>query len=551
MTEMPFLKINKQNLLRHSLMIAVLGSSLIMPCIAAADCLPKNGSAASCVADTQSIGDLKLSVGQSLPLDFSALGGISRVFPGNRAVIDVFQDPKSGDIYLRGKKVGSSDLLVWATNHKKYHAQVTVGMDTSALGLQFTSLMPDENDIHVSSLADSLVLSGSVSDASRLKQIVALAEAYVRGNSQELVADSRIFQAPENEPGKSVSVRSSVDSNGARPVSLTQSGLGANRVINLLSVRGSQQVMLEVKIAEVSKSYLDRLGVDLKGSITSGSWTYGILSGLLSGSGTAGNTLFSAVKVPGSKEISVDAQKKDELVKILAEPNIVAISGQEGSFLSGGKIFIPTGRDRDGMVTLEEKEYGVGLKFLPTVLGDGIIDLHVTPEVSELSKDGSAFTSGGVTTVLPSISTRRASTTIQLHDGESFAIAGLLKNNITEVTKRVPLLGDIPFLGTLFRSSEFQSEKTELLFVITPHLVKPTTTKTAGPVPLPTDNFKEPSQANFMLNGRMEAFSHKKENGSDKESKDGGRQENGQPVSAPSGGADSASPVKNKEGVSP
>ncbi|MDI1301018.1 MAG: type II and III secretion system protein family protein [bacterium] len=534
---MTLLKRNKRPLLRHALALAVLGSSLLAPSLAAAaDCVAKNGSAVSCAADTQSLGELNLAVGQSLPLDFSALGGISRVFPGNRTVIDVFQDPKSGDIYLRGKKVGTSDLLVWASNHKKYRAQVTVGMDTGALGSQFASLMPDEKDIHVSTMADSLVLSGSVSDATRLKQVVALAEAYVRGTTQELVTDSRVFQAPENEPGKAVSARSGNDSTGARPVSLTQSGLGANRVINLLTVRGSQQVMLEVKIAEVSKSFLDRLGVDLKGSTSSGGWTYGILSGLLSGTGTANNTLLSAVKVLGSKEISVDAQKKDELVKILAEPNIVAISGQEGSFLSGGKVFIPTGRDRDGTITLEEKEYGVGLKFLPTVLGDSIIDLHVSPEVSELSKDGSAFTAGGITTVFPSITTRRASTTVQLRDGESFAIAGLLKNNVTEVIKRFPLLGDLPLVGALFRSSEFQSEKTELLFVITPHLVR----AAAAPVPLPTDNFKAPSQTNFMLNGRLEGF----HSGKDKE-KSGDSQQNNAPAATttPPGKGGAAAPA--------
>jgi pilus assembly protein CpaC len=146
---------------------------------------------------------------------------------------------------------------------------------------------------------------------------------------------------------------------------------------------------------------------------------------------------------------------------------------------------------------LEEKEFGVGLKFTPTVLEDGLINLRVTPEVSELIQ--SDVTANG--SALPSFTTRRASTTVQLHDGQSFAIAGLIKNNVTETIRRFPILGDIPILGALFRSSSFRNDKTELIFVVTPRLVKPLLANYT----LPTDNFKEPSKAEFFLNGKLEA----------------------------------------------
>jgi pilus assembly protein CpaC len=453
------------------------------------------------VADTLNYPAISMTVGQSVPLDLSSIGAVNKVFPGNRTLIDVFQENRSGELFLRGKKVGASEVMIWGANRKRYRIPVTVTLDSAGLQAEIGRLLPQEKDVRVTGVADSIVLTGTVADAPAVKQIVAMAEAYVRSLDQELVGDAKVYEAPENETGTTVRVRGSGGANVETPVNVQTSSLGANRIINLLQVRGAQQVMLEVKIAEVSKTLLNRLGAELTGSSVDGSWTYGVVSKLLSGPAGTDNSLLTALKTNGT-EITVDAQKKDELVKVLAEPTIVAISGQEGSFLSGGKIYIPTGRDQNGTVTLEEKEYGVGLRFRPTVLSNGLVDLQVTPEVSELAKDGSAFSVGGITSVFPSITTRRASTTVQLRDGETFAIAGLLKNNVTETVKRVPLLGDIPLIGLLFRHSVFQSDKTELLFVVTPRLVKPVDTA----VKLPTDNFKEPNQFNFMLNGRMEGF---------------------------------------------
>jgi pilus assembly protein CpaC len=241
-------------------------------------------------------------------------------------------------------------------------------------------------------------------------------------------------------------------------------------VINLLKIRQPQQVMLEVKVVEVSRNLLDQFGVSLNLNRTVGSMSYGLVTQAL-------QDVFGRLGVAGrSGSLSVDGKAQDGALKVLAEPNIVALSGQEGSFLAGGKVFIPVARDTAegrATVTLEEKEYGVGLRFTPQVLEGDVVQLRVAPEVSELTRTGSPFlSSGGVTTVLPSFTTRRAATTVQLRDGQSLAIAGLIKNINTETLTKFPFLGDLPILGALFRSKEFQQDRSEVLFIITPRLVQ-------------------------------------------------------------------------------
>jgi pilus assembly protein CpaC len=179
----------------------------------------------------------------------------------------------------------------------------------------------------------------------------------------------------------------------------------------------------------------------------------------------------------------------------------MAISGQEGSFLAGGKIFIPVAQDNN-KVTLEEKEFGVGLRFTPTVLAGGRINLRVAPEVSELSREGVGISAAGFSggAILPLITRRRAATTVELMDGQSFAIGGLIKNNQVSNIHGLPVLGEVPVLGALFRSTDFQHDRTELLFVVTAHLVKPLPPNYA----LPTDGVSTPGRAGLFLGGRME-----------------------------------------------
>jgi pilus assembly protein CpaC len=259
-------------------------------------------------------------------------------------------------------------------------------------------------------------------------------------------------------------------------------------------------------MAEVSKNLLDQLGASLGASRVNGGVAYAIASGFLSLTKSPFG-IVDGIRNPGAgvsvthgnTSINVDAQNTDGIVKVLAEPNIIAISGQEGSFLAGGRIFIPVPQSGGavGAITLQEESFGVGLKFTPTVLEDGLINLKISPEVSEIAGGGTLVG----TTVFPTITTRRVSTTVQLHDGQSFAVAGLIKNNVTESIARFPVLGEIPILGALFRSTSFQNNKTELLFVVTPRLVKPLPSNYT----LPTDNFKPPSNKDIFLNGELEA----------------------------------------------
>jgi pilus assembly protein CpaC len=298
--------------------------------------------------------------------------------------------------------------------------------------------------------------------------VLELAQAYVRRPLQPL-------SNKEGEPAARVPANQAGTLTGA-----ANSAAGAARLVNLLAVSAPQQVMLEVKVAEVSKTLLERLEAGLNLTHVGGSWTATLLSNFLSGT-ARGMLDFS--KTNGSR-LTLDAEKQDGQVRILAEPTLLAISGQEGTFLAGGKILVPVAQENN-RVTLEEKEFGVGLRFTPTVLAGGRINLRVAPEVSELSRDGVGISSGGFggRAVLPLITSRRASTTVQLQDGQSFAIGGLIRNNQVANIKGLPLLADIPILGALFRSTDFQSDRSELLFVITAHLVKPLT----QPVALPTD----------------------------------------------------------------
>ena len=377
----------------------------------------------------------------------------ARISVGNPAVADVILLNPT-EVYLLGKTVGSTNIILWSKSGHSTLVDVTVGMDFAGLQGKLQQLLPGEKNIKVTSAADSLVLTGTVTDAVKVDKAVALAEAY-----------------------------------------------SGKKVVNFLQSGAPQQVMLEVKVAEVSKLITDKLGANFSYGTVSGSWTYSLLAGFLTGAPGVVNAINNTTAL---KSLTLDAAKTDNLVKILAEPTIMAMSGQEGAFLAGGKIFIPVAQSSAGgatTITLEEKEFGVGLKFTPTVLEGGLINLKVSPEVSELSTTGTTITTVGVgNSILPSITTRRAATTVQLHDGQSFAIGGLIKNNINETVKAFPGLGEIPILGALFRSSDFQNDRTELVFVITPRLVKPLPANYA----LPTDGFIAPTRAEFFLGGKLE-----------------------------------------------
>ena len=415
----------------------------------------------------------------------------ARVTVGAPEVADVVV-PSASEVVIVPRSVGSTNMIVSGRDKRSSVIDIDVGIDTSMLRAQFDALFPQEKNIRISNSGNALILSGMVSDGATASQLIELATAFhegaglVSGGSEAgAVASTAAAPGAATAPTK-----------GSTP----QVGQPSRKVLNMLSVAAPQQVMLEVKIAEVSMSLVDQLGAKLGTTKTNGSWTYGILSNLLSG---AGNTL--AAVGPNGKGLTIDGEKRDGLVKILAEPNVMATSGQEASFLAGGRIFIPVAQNGTGgasTITLEEKEYGVAVKFTPTVLAGGNINLRVAPEVSELNREGVGISATGsnATAILPAFTTRRAATTVQLRDGQSFAIGGLIRNNVTSNISRYPFLGEVPVLGTLFRSSDFQNDRTELVFIVTPRLVKPMDAVPA----LPTDTYVPPSRTEFLLEGKHE-----------------------------------------------
>jgi len=437
----------------------------------------RNDSGPRCTGEAARPGNMTLQMGKSNLMRLPE--PVLHRSVGNAAIAQaMLVSPDT--LYLVGVDVGTTNMIIQGRSGACSVVDIVVTMDPAALQGALAAAMPEEKNIKVMTAAESVVLSGTVSDAAAAARAFQLALAFVQKPLRPLLRKGDQAGTPAESDGGNSKVDPEL------------------RVINMLSVAAPQQVMLEVKIAEVSKSLLERLEGGTTFKFNSGSWATTLLSNFLTKN--SGNAI-DAYKTNGNR-ISADAQKSDGLVRILAEPNVMAISGQEGSFLAGGRIYIPVAQDNN-KVTLEEKEFGVGLRFTPTVLSGGRINLRVAPEVSEVSREGIGISAAGFTggAVLPLITTRRASTTVQLYDGQSFAIGGLIKNNFSTSLKGLPVLGEVPILGALFRSADYQQDRTELVFVVTAHLVKPLPANYT----LPTDKVQMPSRSELLLGGRLES----------------------------------------------
>jgi pilus assembly protein CpaC len=441
-----------------------------------AQAAPRAEIGPNCRGDAAKPAQLSLQMGKSTLMRLPEL--VQHRSVGNPAVVQALLVAPD-TLYIAGVDVGTTNMIVQGKSGLCSMLDITVAMDPAPLQATLAAAMPEERDIKVIAAADTLVLTGTVSDTGAVARSVELATAYVR------------------RPLRALAVPDKEDMPSGQAASGNASAAGA-RVVNMLSVRAPQQVQLEVKIAEVSKNLLERLETGVDWRFGSGSWGVTLLSNFLTNTTRAG---ISATKTNGNT-FGFGAEKQDGLVRVLAEPNVMAISGQEGSFLAGGKFYIPVAQENN-RVTLEEKEFGVGLRFTPTVLGGGRINLRVMPEVSELSREGVGLSANGISgaAILPVVTTRRASTTVQLYDGQSFAIGGLIKNNLVTNLKGVPMLGELPVLGALFRSTDFQEDRTELVFVITAHLVKPLP---GASYELPTDKVGVPSRGAVLLGGRLD-----------------------------------------------
>ena len=407
---------------------------------------------------------IELASGKSIVLRTEV--AVKRISIANPEIAD-FNLLSPTEIYLTGKAAGATNLTIWQDGRLSVVYDLIVSYDVSSLKQQFQEVMPAEKELRVVAANQSLVLSGKVTNAAALNQAISLAKAY----------------APDG------------------------------KVANLVEVGGVHQVMLEVRVAEMSKTLTRRLGINLffstengqfgvsrlgsLGSLTtpgSGDFTNGPLSFVGS---SALNALFRFNQGENTWTGLVEALKEDGLVKVLAEPNLITLSGQSASFLAGGEFPVPVPQGL-GTVAIEYKRFGVALDFTPVVLGEKKIAIKVLPEVSDIDFS-TAITLQGF--VVPGLRVRRASTTIELGDGQSFAIAGLLKDNVRTVIQKYPLLGDIPILGALFQSKAFQREETELVIIVTPHLVKPLN---MAKQTLPTDFYVEPNDAEFYIMGKLE-----------------------------------------------
>ena len=417
------------------------------------------------IRDQEITQSIKLKAGQSkvLRLPFT----ITRISVANPEVADIILTSPQ-EVYINGLAPGTTNLSVWGRGRFS-SARVTVEADLGQLKENLATVLPKEKNIGVMPADENVVLTGEVSGPVAQQTAISMAAASVGGKKE--------------------------------------------RVINLLNIGGVQQVMCEVRLAEINRTVLNRIGVNFAVANRSGpGFGVSLLNNLTqlasfaqtgTGSSVASTLGTNIAAVAGWQTGSVlwnmffDALKQNGLGRILAEPNLVTTSGQQASFLAGGEFPVPVPQQFQ-TITIDWKKFGVGLNFTPTVLDNDMIAMQVNPEVSQLD-----FTLGitvaGIT--VPGLDVRRLSTHIEVKNGQTFAIAGLLNDQHRTIINKFPLIGSIPILGTLFRSSSFQKSETELVVLVTPHLVKPMAQGTAR---LPTDVYVEPNNVEFYLLGCTE-----------------------------------------------
>ena len=416
---------------------------------------------------------LSLGEGQLVRLPSNA----ADVWTSNPEVADVYVS-SARQINLFGKGAGEATVIATGANGSVvYSANVRVSQNLTSVDEMLRAAMPDAN-IKVLNAGQLAVLTGTVAspnDSAKAEQLI----------------------TAMLNPGVDMS---------------KEGAMCKICVVNNLKTATPLQVNLKVTIAEVNRSLLKEIGVNILTRDSTDGFQFGIGQGSAGTFGTPGQgdtpavprgfrilpdgtTLGFAGKLLGLDVLStLNLNASDGLVTILAEPNLTALSGETASFLAGGEYPIPVSQAL-GSVTIEYRQYGVGLAFTPIVLADGRISMRVRPEVSELSNEGAVRLNDFL---VPALTTRRAETTVELGSGQSFMIAGLLRNTNTNDVNKAPFLGDLPIIGALFRSTGFRRSETELVIVVTPYLVRPT----SGRLALPTDGYMAPTDTQQMLQGQ-------------------------------------------------
>ena len=402
--------------------------------------------------------------------------GEGQVLNTTRAIADVWiSNPEVADVHvanarqlnLFGKAAGEATVIATASDGSVVYAtNVRVSQNITSVDEVLRAAMP-QSDIKVTNVGQMAILTGTVASPNDSEQAERLVEMMLN-------------------PG----------------VDLSKGGTCKICVFNRLGTATPLQVNLKVRIAEVNRSVLKDVGVNLLSNDATSGFQFGVAQGdgidVDTGAvlrGLIGTTLQARGKLFGLDLIGrLNLAETDGLVTTLAEPNLTALSGETASFLAGGEFPVPVPQAQ-GAVTIEYKQYGVGLAFTPFVLADGRISMRVRPEVSELSNQGSVKLGDFV---VPALTTRRAETTVELGSGQSFMIAGLLRNSDTNDINKAPFLGDLPILGTLFRSTSYKRQQTELVIIVTPYLVRPVSQQLA----LPTDGYRAATDPQRILEGQ-------------------------------------------------
>jgi len=376
--------------------------------------------------------------------------------------------PRQINIY--GKAFGQATVIATAADGSVvYGASVQVNQNNSSINEALHQAIPDSN-MTVTLVGQMAVINGTVASPEDATQAEALVKSLLNAGIKE------------DEPLKVVPV-------------------------NRLKTATPLQVTLKVRIAEVNRTLLKQVGFNIftndstKGSTFSfnrgniGAVDANSMGGFAIQNVAGGSTLGIGAKILGLDFIgALDLLQNDGVVTMLAEPNLTALSGETASFLAGGEFPIPVSQSRDA-ISVEYKQYGVGLAFTPIVLSDGRISMRVRPEVSELTNEG-AVKLGDF--IIPALTTRRAETTVELGSGQSFMIAGLMRNSNTNNIEKAPFLGDLPILGALFRSTSFRRNESELVVIVTPYLVRPVSRHLA----LPTDGYRAPDDGQINALGQ-------------------------------------------------
>lgn len=446
---------------QHLFRRAALGTSVALLAIAAPAALaPAPAFAQSAPSDYKPSRQLLLSVGEGQMISLPK--NVASVWTSNPKAADVYvNSPRQINIF--GKDEGEATIIATASNGDVvYGADVRVSQNITSVDQMLRAAMP-ESQIKVLNAGQIAVLTGTVASPDDAAQAQQLVSAMLN-------------------PG----------------IDMSKDGATCKIcVVNRLRTATPLQVNLKVRIAEVSRDLVKSIGVNLFSSDPTSGFKFGIGQGANVAGGSpfniasaipGGTTLGAAGKLFGLNLTgALDLAETDGLVTTLAEPNLTALSGETASFLAGGEFPIPVSQGNQS-VTIEYKQYGVSLAFTPIVLADGRISMRVRPEVSELSDAGSVKL-GGYT--VPALTTRRAETTVELGSGQSFMLAGLLRNSNTNSIDKAPFLGDLPVLGALFRSTKYRRQETELVIIVTPYLVRPVSDHLATPV----DGYRAPTDA--------------------------------------------------------